>query len=284
MPEVKGQWQDWTAEEYAQTDEWQRHLDQMWAEQEEQLRGLGLPRSVLETAKRAYEDARTRGPRAADLNRINTQGMAQFQTESEAATAFDELGDTPEAAMPSLAEIRRYGLGEMDLQSRAASLQAGAASQRLGGLNPSARAMGLSEISRGGSGMVGQGVGQSAAMAGQANLASYQGAMQNRGMMGNAIQQSLNQGYAMQQIGLQHQNAMELARYQYAQQRKQQQRGGGFWGAMGSIAGTALGGPFGGMAGGWLGRKLFSGGGGGQQQQSPYGGQTPYSQRWGGGT
>jgi len=165
--------------------------------------------------------------------------------------------------MMSLAEMRRYGLGEMDLQGRSAALQAGAASQRLGGMNQSARTMALSELSRGGSGMVGQGVGQAAQMAQQTNLASYQGQMQDRNMLGNAIQQSLNQGYAMQQIGAQHQNAMSLAKLQYNMQRRNSRKSGGFWGALGSIAGTVLGGPIGGAIGG----KLF---GSGQQEQRRY--------------
>lgn len=253
MPEVNGVWQDWTAEAYAQTEEWQEWIDKNIAFiKEKETRPMHLKTSLEE-----LERQRREGPTVGQLEIINKD--RKFQQEAD--SAFDSLGDTPEMDPMSIAEMRRYGLGEIDMQSRAVANQAGAASQRLGGLNPAARTQALSEISRGGAGMIGQGAGQAAQMANQSNLASFQGTMQDRGMMANSIQASLNQGYAMQQIGAQHKNAMDMARMQMRNQRNQS-RGGGFWGAMGTIGGAVLGGPMGAMIGGSIGNAWGGRGGG----------------------
>lgn len=256
MPEENGEWRDWTAEEYAQTDEWQRQMEQEEAEAIDAIeRGAGLPwkkESDLNRVRAAFARRRAEGPSASELNQINNMGMEQQGRRAEIDQFTEALGGAPKAEPMSMAMTRRYGLGEMDIGGRAAALQAGAASQRLGGMNPAARTMALSEISRGGSGMMGQGVGGAAQMANQNLLASYQGQLQDRQMQGNALQGSINQGYAMEQIGTQHQNALELAKLQFAQQQRLQQRGGGFWGAMGSLAGTLVGGPFGSALGGYL--------------------------------
>jgi len=288
MPEGNNGWQDWTAEGYAETDEWQRYIDEQKAISEEQQRthpAFGrVNEEMIRKLNASWERMRTSGPSATQLSGINRQGRAAWESSPQRALEeYGELGDVPDVAAPSMEMLRRYQLGAMDVPARGAAIQAGAASQRLGGLNPSARAQALSEISRGGAGMVGAGGGGGGgggAMAQQAALASYQGQMQNRGMLGNAIQQSLGQGYAMSQISQQHRNAQEMLRMQQEMQRRQQQRSGGFWGAMGGIAGTALGGPFGGWLGGVagtaLGGKLFGGGGGGRGQYDyspPMGGQ-----------
>lgn len=280
MPAGDNGWQDWTADEYAQTDEWQRYIEQQLAVAEEmrQRRG-GMPGAskLAENRVSSLEDLRTSGPGAMHLGRINREARTAWEASpQQALSEYGELGEIPEAAAPSMEMLRRYQLGAMDVPARGAAIQAGAASQRMGALNPAARSQALSEVSRGGAGMVGAGGGAGGAMAHQANMASYQGQMQNRMMLGNAIQQSLGQGYAMSQIAQQHRNAQDMMRMQQDMQRRQRQRQGGFWGAMGGVAGTLAGGPFGGMAGNWLGQQLFGGGGGGRNQydySSPMGGQ-----------
>lgn len=280
MPVENDQWQDWTRESYAATDEWQRYMDQQLAMARERVAKMDplMRRTSGAFLLETLEGRRAQGPGAEELAGFNTAGRTSWGSSPEQALKeYGELGDVPEMEAPSMEMLRRYQLGAMDVPARGAALQSGAASQRLGGLNPAARSQALSEISRGGSGMVGMGAGGGGGgwggMAQQAALTSYQGQMRERGMLGNAIQQSIGQGYSMDQLNLQHQNAMERARYQYEMQRKQRQRSGGFWGAMSGIAGTAMGGPFGGAVGGWLGNQF---GGGGRSQydySSPMGGQ-----------
>ena len=275
MPAGENGWQDWTAEGYAETDEWQRYIEEQLAIAEEmQQRRGGMPGASDLARNRisALEDLRTSGPSAIQLSGINREARTSWENSPQRALEeYGELGGAPEMAPPSMETLRRYQLGAMDVPARTAALQSGAASQRLGGLNPAARSQALSEISRGGSGMVGGGGGWSG-MPQQAALASYQGQMQNRGMLGNAIQQSLGQGYAMDRMGLQHRNAQEMMRMQYDMQ-KRQQRGNSFWNAMGSVVGTAFGGPVGSAVGNWFGGKFGGGGRGQYDYSSPMGGQ-----------
>ena len=265
MPEVDGQWQDWTREEYAQTDEWQRERSQKLAELQEAV--AALPAYVKNKAGKEmlkkFNEETERGPSAVYLNRLNNEG-AGADRGSELDDFEDMLGDTPEVAGPSMAMLRRYDMASMDAPARGAAIQMGAASQRVGGLNPAARTQALSEISRGGAGMVGGGGSGASggAMAHQAALTTYQGRMQDRMTLANSMQQSINQGYAMDQIGVQHQNAMSMANLNYRLNQKLNKRKGSFWSGLGTVAGTLYGGPIGAAVGKRVGSWIGGQGGG----------------------
>lgn len=187
--------------------------------------------------------------------------------------------------------LQPYAQGAMDLGSRSAMIQAGAAAQGLGGMNPAARAAALSQIARGASANVGAMGLQGAQMGQQAQ--QFAGGQQMQAMLANQgsnLQADLaNQGMQNQlrqgALGLQSQamgNTYDAAsrmaqnkwdwtnmQWQAQQARKAERRQrrasllGGIGSAIGGLAGSLLGGP----AGGMLGAKLFGGAGGGGTSQ-----------------
>jgi len=88
----------------------------------------------------------------------------------------------------------------------------------------------------------------------------------NRGLAGQAFgvgQQQAQQGDIETQRRLQILLQMLGAGQQTAFNVPTQAGGGGIGGVLGGLGGLLLGGPFGSMAGSWLGNKIFGGGGGG---------------------
>lgn len=188
-----------------------------------------------------------------------TEFLPGGQYAPENILQMDPHAQAPQMGAPSVAGMQRYGLGAMDLASRAAGAQTGAAYSQLGGLNPAARATALAQITQAGAGAVGgagvQGYMQGGSMLqgmGQANLgAQMQNIAGRRGLMGAALGQTgatarhlpqlqLGQEQMMRNYSLQMQQ-MQMQRRQ-ADEANQAALMGGFGNLVGNVISMGAGG------------------------------------------